>query len=1397
MSGGGKNQTSTTKVTIPPEVLAQYKKATDMASTAAERPWQSYSSDPSAFVAGMTPTQMAGIENINENAQAAQPWYQGAGGATVAGMGSANLGGLNVDQYMSPYLRNVAQTTSDLLGQQNEQAMSGQLGNAITSGAAWGDRSGIAAANLNRQQTMSSANILSNLLNQGYTQAQGVAQQQQGADLAARQANLARLMQGGMNLGQLGTGAQAAALQGGQAQMAAGQQEQQTEQARLSAMYNQWLQQQAYPFQTAQFFSNIAQGIGANSGSTTSLTQPAGFFSGLARGGRAGKADGGGLGTASMGGHVGMEHAMQGYADGGMPQDYSAMVLQALFGGGNPNAGAYGMAGGLPGGGAGFVPQPNMQAAVLRPAEMPEPTDQTSVSDVVNAAEKGADIYNSEGGQRAGRFVKDLLGYDNPMQQASGGRIGYGLGGTPYESSATSSMGGLPSPGGGYVPPPIDNQSSDKLKPAELAPQEQESGLGKIADMAKIATMFFLKDGGVAGPRHGYDAGGAPSGESWEDWIQKQAARLGLAEDRPVSEIRSEAYGDATPQANFPQYLNTGPSTPPIIQGEVIPSNAAPAAKPPAPVAGPGPAFERTGRGGSGLAAAGTTPAATSGDMTDFLNDVQEQSQAQAKDIWSHAFLPDTPRAMSALDMGAAALAQGAGVYLPGAVNYLFGDPTRANPISGPNESPAPAAPPAGGVAPAAAAPAEQRQIPQVFGDAGMSYTPTLPRPGLAAAAEPAATGAGPGPVFERAGRGAPGLAAATNISPVTQMTGTPVGDRTGLELYQFNAANDEGTNKINFGDPNGGTLAGFHLGQYKSIDPSIRSLGDVQPHHIRDAQAKWWRENGGDAIQAKYGPEFAASYVNLSMLNPNMAKAALAQAGGDKAGFFDIMGQKLANLGQNPKYAPNVKGWLGRVDRNKRFALNEGPTEMPAGGQIAATSSDESPALALAGADISAPATSNVPQIRQAAGEVGGDTGRGIGGIGNWFRKNENALLPILSGIGAMASSPSRYLGSAILQGVGAGAGSYMKRQGQLADIANKNSLTLNNLAQVFPNSMFTDQKGLTWVQTTDPNRPRVTMYEFASDPSLRSPFGEQATQAIRSLYANAPANTSGEPSGAPGGFAPPSQPGAAATVSPILSQDDIAAANAAKQSRVVQGASGFVGWFDMAPKVQETSAAAIARKPSVDETMKTATAAIAEKNTGSFANAYASMVLKPLETIAARFNIDTTKLFGDAPTQQILLQKLQTMNAGDMTADEGRAASVFKAYAEAFPNLEMTPAAIGEITAMLKINNQRDIDQNVYLPAFAVASGGNMLNAMTTMENHYNYRAEKEAISTIMQAAENKPNVAEFLKLASAGTFQNKNQVNMAMKIMFADDPEAMKLLERNPLLYRYFTRSGIEGR
>jgi hypothetical protein len=384
MSGGGKSSTSTSSVSIPPEVLARYNAVNARAESVAQQPFTPYGGQ---FVAPLTQTQQAGIANVSQAAGAAQPYYQAAGTALLGGAAQAqpyyqaatqdiyggqaaaaplqtaaaqNIagaqaaaqpyqgmatgfglagarqiapGGLNVGAYMSPYTEAVAQPTYQALRQQQEQERQRMLGEQIRGGAFGGDRGKIAQANLAQQQNLATAQALGNIYQQGYGQALGAAQQQQGVALQAEQANRqaqqqaanqflgigqqafgqgaqtaqqqaalgqqlfgqgAQAAQTQQALGQglygigagvsqglagLGTGAQQAALQGGQAQLAAGTVEQQTQQAQNQALYNQFLQQQGYPFQVAQFLANIAMGTGALSGSTTTTTQPQSFFS--------------------------------------------------------------------------------------------------------------------------------------------------------------------------------------------------------------------------------------------------------------------------------------------------------------------------------------------------------------------------------------------------------------------------------------------------------------------------------------------------------------------------------------------------------------------------------------------------------------------------------------------------------------------------------------------------------------------------------------------------------------------------------------------------------------------------------------------------------------------------------------------------------------------------------------------------------------------------------------------------------------------------------------------------------------------------------------------------------------------------------------------------------------
>ena len=538
---GGKSSQSTNQVTIPPDVLARYNAVNATAHQAAQTPFHEYGGQ---FVAPVNAQQQAGMSGVDAAANQAQPYFQQAGGTlqgaqaqgqdylgaatqaqqgayqgaqgynqaatglAAAGAGQVNaqqIGGNEINQFMSPYLSSVVGAQAALLNQNNQQAMSGQLGSAISSGAFGGDRGGVAAANLSQQQNLANANIYSNLLNQGYGQALGAAQQQQGVNLGAGQANRAALQnasnqiagigqqgyaQGAgtsaalSNLGQtaygqgaatsaaqaaLGQGAQSAALQGAQAQIGAGTVAQQTQQAEDSAKYNQFQQEQSYPFQTAQFEAGIAEGTGSLSGSTTTSTTPGSL---LARGGTADRLAryAGGLVPSSEGGAVHPGYAGEGYASGGSPMlpglsvaDYAAL-MQGENLGPYSGAGLYGgKRGSGPYGGSGYVPAGLVPVSHLTEAEGGFPTfaarkaayeDQLSKLEATHAATGGAIGGNhfADGGSPAFDMASILAaqnaGYSGLNGAGPSGVGGQGRVPVPYSTPAhtLAVAAGMPKP---------------------------------------------------------------------------------------------------------------------------------------------------------------------------------------------------------------------------------------------------------------------------------------------------------------------------------------------------------------------------------------------------------------------------------------------------------------------------------------------------------------------------------------------------------------------------------------------------------------------------------------------------------------------------------------------------------------------------------------------------------------------------------------------------------------------------------------------------------------------------------------------------------------------------------------------------------------------------------------
>jgi len=663
------------------------------------------------------PLNNAANQNISSAQQTANPYQSIATGLGLAGAQAVNatpLGTAQINQYMSPYLQDVVGSESQLLNQNNQQAMAGQLGNAISSGAFGGDRAGIAAANLSQQQNLANSQIYSNLLNTGYNNALGAAQQQQGVNLSAGQANRAALSnassqllgignqgfnqgitaaqtqanlgnqefnqasttgqnlqnvgqqayaqgtgtaqaqaglgnqlynqgantaaqqatvgnelnaQGmaagaqqaalgqqqysqGMGLGSaqttlgqnvynqgantaaqqaalgqqqfaqgnttsqslaglgqdvyntgaatsqglsnLGTASQSAALQGAQAQLAAGQTAQQTQQAGDTALYNQFLQQQSYPFQTAQFLANIAEGTGSLSGSTTTTNQPGSLFSDERL-----KEDKRIVGKTFDGQPIysykykGDPHTQMGlmaqevetkhphavglaagfktvdykkatdkaaqrgrFAQGGLTGGFDPQLMQEILQNaqgmyGNTKGAASGLGG--PYGGVSVVPAANVPVSQLHAPEAPKDNRPSTLQNIDNAVKIGD--YANQGLNFAKNFLPDQ-NYNITSTNDGGFTPSHNGGARGYDNG-----GAIPYAGAGLNIPDQtpDVHSLQPPQPNGSKPSSTGSGIMEALKLAGTLASLSggLKNGGAV--RKGYADGGDPTDPSFID----------------------------------------------------------------------------------------------------------------------------------------------------------------------------------------------------------------------------------------------------------------------------------------------------------------------------------------------------------------------------------------------------------------------------------------------------------------------------------------------------------------------------------------------------------------------------------------------------------------------------------------------------------------------------------------------------------------------------------------------------------------------------------------------------------------------------------------------------------------------------------------------------------------
>ena len=214
------------------------------------------------FVAGQDPLQAQAQKLAQAGIGAFQPFLQSAAAreATAAGL----TGPTAFRQFMSPYQQDVIDTTLKEFDVQAAKGLPALAAQAVGAGAFGGGREGVQRAEYQTTSDRNRAALQAQLLQQGFGQAQNLAQQafQNQQQLAANQLRLGGAQQTflGQDIGALSTlGAQNQALR--QAQLGAQQQ-----------LAQQQLQQ---PLTASQAYgTGVTQLIAGYPGQTTQLTQP-------------------------------------------------------------------------------------------------------------------------------------------------------------------------------------------------------------------------------------------------------------------------------------------------------------------------------------------------------------------------------------------------------------------------------------------------------------------------------------------------------------------------------------------------------------------------------------------------------------------------------------------------------------------------------------------------------------------------------------------------------------------------------------------------------------------------------------------------------------------------------------------------------------------------------------------------------------------------------------------------------------------------------------------------------------------------------------------------------------------------------------------------------------------
>ena len=305
-------QTQITQTSIPDYAKPYVEKLLGKSEALTETPYQTYDANR---IAGFTPMQQQAFQGAQGMQTSGLSGLGGqyAGAATLGALGTnydptqfqgGQFGQQDAQQYMSPYMQSVVDIQQREAQRQADIAGTQLASQATKSGAFGGGRQAIMGAEAARNLAMQKGDIQAQGLQSAYQQAQAQFNADQARRLQAQQLGeqskqygaglglqgLQTALQGAGQMGQLGGQQFAQGMDINKLQQSYGTQQQQQEQNIMSQKYQDFLNQQNYPYKQLGFMSDMLRGLPLSQSATQVYQAPPSALSTAA-----------GLGTAALG----------------------------------------------------------------------------------------------------------------------------------------------------------------------------------------------------------------------------------------------------------------------------------------------------------------------------------------------------------------------------------------------------------------------------------------------------------------------------------------------------------------------------------------------------------------------------------------------------------------------------------------------------------------------------------------------------------------------------------------------------------------------------------------------------------------------------------------------------------------------------------------------------------------------------------------------------------------------------------------------------------------------------------------------------------------------------------------------------------------------------------------